>query len=256
MPNDDFMATPQGGQRNWLLQRALNEWGCDLQALDRISRRMVHGGERPEIVSTWKTEPVRSSPDELVIDGQQVMQAWERPLMAALADVAAASHGDVLEVGFGMGIAATFLQERGLRSHTILECNDDVAKRLAMWAGRYPEADIRIIGSRWQDWEGPEGTFDAILFDTYPTSEEEFLREVYESPTFSASFFPRAAQLLRPGGVFTYYSNEIDSLGREHQRLLLQHFQSFSVSLVRGLTPPSGCQYWWADSMAVVKAVK
>ncbi len=76
------------------------------------------------------------------------------------------------------------------------------------------------------------------------------------SPTFAASFFPMASRLLRPGGVFTYYTNEIDSLARRHQRLLFEHFSSFSVRLVRGLAPPPDCQYWWADSMAVVQALK
>ncbi|MCG8589833.1 MAG: hypothetical protein MJE66_11130 [Proteobacteria bacterium] len=41
---------------------------------------------------------------------------------------------------------------------------------------------------------------------------------------------------------------------RWRQRLLLEHFDSFQVHVVRGLTPPPGCQYWWSDSMAVVQA--
>jgi guanidinoacetate N-methyltransferase len=36
----------------------------------------------------------------------------------------------------------------------------------------------------------------------------------------------------------------------------LEHFSSFSVSAVRDLRPPADCQYWWADSMAVVAAVR
>jgi guanidinoacetate N-methyltransferase len=37
---------------------------------------------------------------------------------------------------------------------------------------------------------------------------------------------------------------------------LFEHFSSVGVSLVRDLQPPADCQYWWADSMAVVKAIK
>jgi spermidine synthase len=162
----------------------------------------------------------------------------------------------VAEIGFGMGISASMLQEAGVRSHTIVECHPDVLDALARWREHYPNAAIDVVARRWQDWIAAEASFDAILFDTYPTSEEEYAAEVIESPTFAASFFPTASRLLRPGGVFTYYTNEIDSLSRRHQLLLFEHFSSVGVSLVRDLQPPADCQYWWADSMAVVKAIK
>ena len=70
------------------------------------------------------------------------------------------------------------------------------------------------------------------------------------------TFFQEAADLLRPGGAFTYFSNEVDSLSREHQRALLRRFQRIEVSIVDNLEPPEECQYWWAPSMVVVKAIK
>ncbi len=255
--SQDFVASPSATQKNWLLQRALDEITEDLQALDTTARRCVKGSSRPEINGEWSMNRAHYSPNELIVAGQQVMQAWERPLMLAMAEIAAAEHGDVAEIGFGMGISATLLQELGVRSHTIVECHENILQALEHWRqSKFPLSNINIISSRWQDWEVSDELFDAILFDTYPTNEEEYLTEVIESPTFAASFFPMASRLLRPGGVFTYYTNEIDSLARRHQRLLLNHFSSFSVRLVRGLVPPPDCQYWWADSMAVVQAVK
>jgi hypothetical protein len=62
--------------------------------------------------------------------------------------------------------------------------------------------------------------------------------------------------VLRPGGVFTYYTNEIDSFSRAHQRLILRYFTSLSLSVVHDLAPPADCNYWWADSMVVARAVK
>lgn len=250
----DFAPAPRPAQRNWLLQRALDDTVADLAALDAIAHRCVAGSARPAMEDSWPASAAAWSDRELLIGGQQVMQAWERPLMQALAR--AAAGGDVAEIGFGMGISATLLQQYGVRSHTIVECHPDVLGRLAAWRAEHPDAAITVVPVRWQDWAFAPESFDGVLFDTYPTSEEEYTAEVAASPTFAASFFPAAQRMLRPGGVFTYYTNEIDSLSRRHQRLLLEHFSSFSVSLVRDLHPPADCQYWWADSMAVVKAVK
>ena len=256
-----FLDTPRPAQRNWLLRRTLDEAVDDLAALQSLAQGYVAGAARPAMAGDWSTRPAVYSAEQLLIDGQQVMQDWEAPLMQALAGAAAGSGGDIAEIGFGMGLSAGFLQDLKPRSHTIVECHADVLGRLQTWRQRLrlqpdPAPDIRVVASRWQDWAFEPASFDGVLFDTYPTTEDEFTSEVALSPNFAAGFFATACALLRPGGFFTYYTNEIDSLSRRHQRLLLAHFSSFSVSIVRNLKPPPDCQYWWADSMAVVAAVK
>ena len=76
------------------------------------------------------------------------------------------------------------------------------------------------------------------------------------SVTFAEHFFETAVAHLHPGGVFTYFSNEIDSLSREHQRLILKHFSSFSIEMVKLDVPGDVKDTWWANSMVVIKAVK
>ena len=82
------------------------------------------------------------------------------------------------------------------------------------------------------------------------------MKYVQESITFAEHFFPYASSHLNPGGSFTYFSNEIDSLSREHQRLLLKHFSSFSVHVVTLNMPEDVKDIWWANSIVVVKAIK
>jgi hypothetical protein len=97
---------------------------------------------------------------------------------------------------------------------------------------------------------------DGVFFDTVPTFEDEYLREVIDNVVMAEDFFPVAARVLRPGGIFTWYTNEIDTLSRRHQRLIQKYFSSFEVTVCRPLYPPEDCHYWFADSMVVVKAVK
>jgi guanidinoacetate N-methyltransferase len=253
---DEFLTPPRANQRNWLLRRALDEFSDDLLALDEASKRFVSGSDRTDIERTWSDSRAEYNPSELIIEGQQVMQDWEAPLMKAMADIVTQGCGDVLEVGFGMGISASYIQTGRPRSHTIIECNRDVMRAFAAWAEKYSDRDIRLVQGRWQDVVDDIGLFDGVFFDTYPASEAEFEESVINSINFAEGFIPVAAKLLRPGGVFTYYTNEIDSFSRRHQRFLLDHFGSFTLSVVRSLLPPDDCHYWWADSMAVVKAVK
>jgi len=254
--NDAFVPAPADAQRNWLLQRAADELADDLTHLDAVSRRFVRGSVRAPIEGEWKTAQARADSERLELRGQQVMQAWEGPLMRAMADVVARPDRDMIEVGFGMGMSATLVQERGVRSHTIIESNDAVLAAAREWRANYPDRDIRFMHGRWEDVAATLAPVDAILFDTYPQTEAEFVARVVESVTFADSFLPTAASLLRPGGVLTYYTNEIDSFSRRHQRLVLRHFSSLTLSVVRDLEPPPDCNYWWADSMVVVAAVK
>jgi amino acid adenylation domain-containing protein len=256
--NDEgFIRPPREHQRTWILERALDEFTDDLRHLGTLASRFVPGSARAAIEEDWSTGRARYSANELVIANQQVMQDWERPLMRAMAEIVGGSGRNALEVGFGMGLAAGYLQETGVRSHTIIECNDDVAMAFEQWRNQYPDRDIRLVKGRWQDVLPELGTsYDGILFDTYPVSEDEFVDSIVNRITFAEDFIAPAASLLKRGGVLSYYSNEIDSFGRGHQRLVLRHFRALELSVVRELIPPHDCNYWWADSMVAVKATK
>src|SRR5436309_844702 len=121
----EFFRTADRSVRWWMLYRLLSETVADLEAMDSGKDELVHGSQRPLIGATdWSTAPAEFSAEELVIAGQQVMQRWEHPIMAAMVEAAARDGGDVLEIGFGMGISAELLQQRGVRSHTIIELSN------------------------------------------------------------------------------------------------------------------------------------
>jgi guanidinoacetate N-methyltransferase len=165
--------------------------------------------------------------------------------------------GDVLEVGFGRGVSATMLQERRPRSHTIIEMNrHSIERYFVPWREEYPDADIRLSAGRWQDELAKLGLFDGILFHTYPMNEEEFVKYILSSVTFAEHAFEAMSQHLKPGGVFTYFTAEIDSLSRRHQRALLRWFSEIAFKVIPVSVPPDTIDSWWADSMVAVKAVK
>jgi guanidinoacetate N-methyltransferase len=244
--DDGFIATPRDSQRNWLLNRVMRETADDLLALDAIARRFVHG--RPGNVLGDKRNAV--------LTDDEIMENWQLPLMAAMAAIAARSGGDLLEIGFGRGVSAEMIQGHGVRSHTIIECNASVLARYERWRATHPANEIRIVAGLWQDVIDSLGQFDAIFFHTYALDEEEAVELVAGSVTFAAHFFPVAARHLRPGGTFTYLTNEIDSLGREHQRLLFTHFSSIRIEPVALTLPTDVRDAWWSDSMVVVEAIR
>jgi guanidinoacetate N-methyltransferase len=254
--DEGFISPPDPSQKNWIITRAIEELADDLDHIDDVSKRFVAGSKRAKIHEEWIKSQAKYGDSQLIIDGQQVMQEWERPYMEAMAKVAAETHGDVLEVGFGMGISSSYLQAFGVRSHTIIECNEGVKKEFEKWRAKYDDRKITMVVGKWKDVIGQLGAYDSIFFDTYPLTEDEFNDYVIEDVTFAAHFFESAYEHLRKGGVFTYYSNEIDSLSRRHQRRLFDYFETVSLSVVHPLFPPRDCNYWWADSMVLIRAVK
>ena len=259
LKDEEFINPPKAAQRNWLLRRALDEFASDLKHLDAVSRRFVAGSARPRLETVpWGAHPATYDDHNLIIAGQQVMQDWEMPLMDAMAKVVTESHGDVLELGFGMAFSATCIQKYGVKSYMAIEPNDEVVKRFNEWKEQFAGRDIRLIHGRWQDvhHQLEDETFDGVFFDTVPTAEDEYLHEVIDNVVMAEDFFPIAARVLRPGGVFTWYTNEIDTLSRSHQRLIRKYFRSYEVTVAEPLHPPEDCHYWFADSMVVVKAVK
>ncbi|WP_156365133.1 class I SAM-dependent methyltransferase [Sciscionella sediminilitoris] len=243
--------------REFEIHRVLKESVADFDALHRCGKRGVPGAARTREIDGELAEGAAHYADsQLIISGQQVMQDWERPIMAEMARVAARARGDVLEIGFGMGISATMLLEEGVRSYTVIEANPEVRERAEQWRARYPGRDIRIVPGRWQDAIGALGRYDGIFFDTYPSTEQEIAEHVLDAPVYAQHFFPTAVEHLVESGVLTYFTVEIDSLSRMHQRILTEYFSRIETTLVTGFRPPADCQYYWADSMVVVAAVR
>jgi guanidinoacetate N-methyltransferase len=243
--DEDFVAPPSAGQRNWLLNRFMREATADLIALDGISRRFVPGGV-PMIGKDMRSAE---------LSDEEIMEDWQLPLMSAMADVAGVSNGDVLEIGFGRGVASDLLQRKPIASHTIIECNPSVVGRFERWRAGYADRRIAMVEGLWQDTIGDLGTFDSIFFHTYALDEGEAVERL-SGITFAEDFIPVAAEHLVDGGVLTYLTNEIDSLSRSHQRLLFEHYDEVRLRVVPLDVPPDVRDAWWADSMVVIEAIR
>ena len=244
--NDEFIRPPRDSQRNALLNNALNEFSNNLESLNNLASRFVAG----------KSQHLLDDRTQKLLDDEEIMEEWQIPLMRAMAEVVTESHGDILEIGFGYGVSATLIQEQNVRSHTIIECNDSVVEKYKEWMQLFDNKNVKLVHGLWQDTIEDLNLFDGIFFHTYPLNEEEYMKYVHGKVTFAEHFFETAANHLRPDGVFTYFSNEIDSLSRGHQRSLLNHFSSISIKLIDLDIPEDIADTWWADSMVIVKAIK
>ena len=217
------------------------DWTMQLrnQALDR--HRATHFGTEAD----WQ-----STDAELVTDGQgttlrindlQVMQSWEAPLMRRMASVC--REGDkVLEIGYGLGLAAAEIQARKPALHVIVEAHHAIAERARHeFAEGIKSGTVRIVRALWQqaapmlfDGEG----FDVIVFDDFPLAPGDMRRSAY-------SFFGVAAQMLNPGGRFTYFSDERLTLSALHQIALRQAFPRSRITTEPvSVEPPPDCDYW------------
>ena len=113
----------------------------------------------------------------------QVMMEWEKPYMEACIDELK-PQGDVLEIGFGMGYSATQIQKYKPKSHTIIEMDPLVIKRLKKWSKNYD--NINIIEGTWQEKLNGLGKFDEIFFDDYPLEQP---KNIFEKKLINERFF-------------------------------------------------------------------
>lgn len=171
----------------------------------------------------------------------QIMQAWETPYMKKLAEITTSQGGHVLEIGYGMGISAGFIQKsKKIKSHTIIECHPLMIKNLKK---RFKE-EIRtkrvvLKEGFWEDVTKkiPSKYFDGILFDSCPLDKEVEFFQFFP-------FFKEAFRLLKDDGVFTYFSDESLNISTKHMNQLHKAgFKNVGFKICK-VNPPKNCLYW------------
>lgn len=198
----------------------------------------------PPTPHQWADMPASLNDEELTIGGWQVMQSWELPLMRVMAEAVTEGGGDVLEVGFGMGICANEIARCGCRSYAVIEAHPDIAELARRWGEQQP-FPVTVHEGLWQEAVPALGRrYDGIVFDTFPLAPEERSRNHFP-------FIPLAPSLLNPGGVLTLYSDETAEFRGEHLSLLLNSFADVRLVKVENLEPPEDCEYWKQPVMVI-----
>ena len=136
--------------------------------------------------------------DEKIIsthDNYEVMHRWEDPLMKLKAEWVCQDGGDILELGFGMGISATYIQQHNINSHTICEINPQILEKLHIWAKDKP--NVIILEGGWYPNVPQMKTYNGILFDTHKDPTHQYFRQV-------------VSNICKPNCKITWWNNTSD----------------------------------------------
>ena len=153
-------------------------------------------------------------------DKDAVMMEWERPIMKAHAQILLEEVSPpkdsphrprrVLNIGFGMGIIDSILQEQWKPTqHTIIEAHPDVYSKLCR-DGWNTKPNVRVFFGRWQDVlpalrRAGDLEFDGIFFDTY--AEHSFDMEDFHQEITTTALNPHGKSLLsKPSGVYSFFN--------------------------------------------------
>ena len=197
------------------------------------------------------TRGVRYEKDRLMDEADDaVMMEWETPIMQAHADmlVPVEGEGDVLNIGFGMGIIDRFIQARKPRTHTIVEAHPEVYKRM-LADGWDKKPGVRILFGRWQDVlpapsdgeaaasnDSSSVTTDSATTTTAPATATATTTTATGSTAAAAA--AAAAAVATYDGIFYDTYGEYDSDMRDLHKLLPQILRPGGLySFFNGLCP-------------------
>ena len=113
----------------------------------------------------------------------QVMMDWEDDIMEASADYVCENGGDILEIGFGMGIAADYIQANSITSHTIVENHPQVIVKAKAWA--VGKSNVTIVEGDWYAVKDSLSTYDGIFYDTWGDDDTDHFVDIL--PTLAKS---------------------------------------------------------------------
>jgi len=125
-------------------------------------------------------------------NGNSIMMEWERGWMKRIAEIICNKGGDILNIGFGMGIVDSFISDSNIDSHTIMEIHPDVLFYMKN-NGWYEKASV--VEGDWRTNIHKLGTYDGIFFDTFGGTLEDFTNGI----------LLKLKTFLKVGGVFSFW---------------------------------------------------
>lgn len=205
----------------------------------------------------FNAEPVREKTDKPYIEqrltytndgrlldenGYAVMMDWEDPIMEHQAWTVASNGGDILNVGFGLGIIDTYIQSYNPKTHWIIECHPDVQRKMIQ-DGWLKKPNVRCIFAKWQDVIHYLPKFDGIYWDTWEESPRDFHLALPE--------------LLKPTGIFSYFNKPTkedldkglvvpEAIGIELDPIMDAHYTTIELKEVPSYAK-QGRVYWTSD---------
>ena len=182
---------------------------------------------------TFYSDKITSNMEEFEGEDVIIMMDWEHPIMSASAAYITENGGDILEIGFGMGISANYIQSHSISSHTIIEPHPQIVEKAVEWSSG--KSNVTIISQSWADVTGSLGTYDGIFYDTSYDDKHNL---------FSSSL----SELTKTGtklSVFNSYSSETNIFNLE------MSYRQISV------TPSiSSSQYFQSESTTYYMPIK
>ena len=126
----------------------------------------------------------------------EVMMSWEDSIMQASANYVCEGGGDILEIGFGMGISAGYIQSNTITSHTIVENHPQMIVKAKEWA--VGKSNVTIVEGDWYDVKDSLSTYDGIFYDTWGDEH---------APNFTTEL----PNLTKTGTRVTWWNNFTDT---------------------------------------------
>ena len=174
--------------------------------------------------------------------GRIVMPYWESPIMKQAAKTICKNGGRVMNIGFGLGLIDTFIQEEDVEEHWIVESNSTVLQKMKD-DGWYDKENVVIVEGDWKEvFPIKDLKFDGIYYDTYASGGQIHLIQNLHHNLKMGGWFSCWSTLtsekrkiyenaLTALGYKTYYDDVYLSEGTEKE-----HYHVFGRNLNRKYT--------------------
>jgi hypothetical protein len=165
-----------------------------------------------------------------------VMMGWEKPLMEESGKIICSNGGDILNIGYGMGLIDNVIETQKINSHWIIEAHPEIQK-IMLQQGWLKKSHVKSIFGTWQDICPYLPEFDGIYFDTYSEDTIEFFEKIHH--------------IVKPKGIFSFfYSPNHTTLGNWMIDILSKNFNiEYKNFSFKNIPQMQGSATYWEHNL-------